>query len=347
MTSYFNDNNGLFLRNPEGGVESVDLMRDAGWDFIALNIGDFPPAQWEQKVIPKAQQAGMAYLPWCYVWNINDLAVLLAVADRWSAGVHIQNHEKQLDDGTVPADQIAEMTGDRDMAISTEAWLYNSVDWSWLTKYPVMLQFFPFENGIWDFYGCEKHARDLGFSCVLFTLGTYDVANGPHSGGKEQPEPGDYETAFRQPLTLYTADDLTYNYPAAYEIWMPSLNQYREPCSIPVLPPLTPEQCPYTGPYYMAGTKYKRVRGKTVKALKIAMDRMGIKAFPKPTTYYGVELGRAMGKWKVSVDLPANPNYGIPSWNALRGSVTEDGEYAFNQEALQLIREDYEAMQNG
>lgn len=345
MDSYFNSKNGLFLRNPEGGVESVDLMKNAGWDFIACNIGDFRAEQWEVKVIPKARAAGVDYIPWLYVWNMQDLAYLLVIADKWSGGVHIQNHEKQLDDGTVPVQIVAEMTGDRDMAISTEAWLYNSVDWSWLNKWTVMLQFFPFENGIWDFYGCEKHARDKGFSCVLFTLGAYDVAGGPHSGGKAQPEPGDYEAAFKQPLTIYTADDLTYNYPAAYEIWMPDSN--RVPCSIPILPPLTPDQCPYTGPYYMAGQKYKRIRGKTVKALKIAMTRLGIKNFTNPTTYYGVELGKAMSKWKVSVDLAANPNYGIPSWEALRGSVTENGEYAFNQEALQLIAEDYEAMQNG
>lgn len=340
MDSFFTMKSGLFLRDPEGGVESVELMKNAGWDFIACNVQkEYPPEAWEEKVIPRAQACGMAYIPWQYIWKLEDLYHLLTIADRWSNGVCIVNIEKQIDDGTYNAQQCANIIQDRDVGISTEAWLYGGVDWKPLTKYPVMLQFFPFENGIWDFYGCEKHARDLGFNCVVFTFASYNVAGGPHSGGKEQPEPGDYEGSYRHPLTVYTADDLTYNYPAAYEIWKPT--SLRVPCSIPVLPPLTEEQCPYTGPYYMAGGKYKRFRGKTVKALKIAMTRLGIKTFNDPTTYYGVELGKAMGKYKISVDIPSNPHYGIPTWNALRGSVTEKGEYAFNQEALQLIKEDY------
>jgi hypothetical protein len=343
MDSFFTSRNGLFLRDPEGGVESVELMKAAGWDFIACNVEDnFPPEAWEEKVIPRAQACDMAYIPWQYIWTIADLEHLISVADKWSAGICIVNAEKQLDEGVFSSQQVADMCGDRDVAISTEPWLYSAVNWKPLNKYMMMLQFFPFENGIWDSYGCEKHARDLGFNCVTFTIGSYDVAGGRFSGGKEQPEPGDYEGVFKYPLTVYTADDLTYNYPAAYAIWMP--NQFRVPCSIPILDPLTEAQCPYTGPYYQAGGKYKRVRGKTVKALKIAMHRLGVKQFRNPTTFYGAELGKAMRKWKYSVDISPNSNYGIASWIGLRGAVTEDGEHAFNQEALQLIKEDYEAM---
>jgi hypothetical protein len=345
MISYFTEHNGLLLRDPDGGVESVELMKLAGWDFIACNVEDrYPLEKWEEKVIPHAEAVGMDYMPWQYIGNIGNVDHLISVADKWSTGICIVNPEKQLDQGIFTSQQIADRCGDRDVAIVTEPWLYNSVDWKPLNKYPMMLEFFPFENGIWDFYGCEKHARDLGFNCVLFQLGAYSVDGGPHSGGKEQPEPGDYEAAFKQPITVYTADDLTYDYPKAYAAWMPTIS--REPCGIPRLDPLTPAQCPYTGPYYMAGQKYKRIRGKTVKALKIALTRLEIKTFSNPTTYYGVELGKAMGKYKISVDLAANPNYGIPTWQALRGSVTSEGEHAFNQECLQLIREDYEEMQS-
>jgi hypothetical protein len=349
MNSYFNTKNGLFLRDPDGGVESVDLMKNAGWDFIACNVEPaFPPEKWEEKVIPKAESVGMAYMPWQYIWNYGDLDHLLSVADDWSNGVCIVNTEKELDTGVITPKGCADKIGDRDVAISTIVWLYNGVDWRPFAKYPVMLQHFPFETGVWDWQGCEKHARDMGIKCVLFTVGSYDVAGGPHSGGKAQPEPGDYEAAFAKPITIYTADDLTgsefpVNYPEAYRTWMPTAS--RTPC--PTLPPLNAAQCPYTGPYYMAGQKYKRIRGKTVKALKIAMTRLGIRNFTNPTTYYGVELGKAMEKWKVTAGLAANPNYGIPSWDALRSATTKNGEYAFDQEALQLIREDFEAMQNG
>jgi hypothetical protein len=343
MDSFFTTKSGLFLRDPDGGVESIELMKDAGWQFIACNVEDnFPPEKWEQKVIPRAQACGMPYIPWQYIWTFSDLTHLISVADKWSDGVCIVNAEKQLDQGVFTTQQIATVCGNRDIGISTEPWLYSAVDWKPVNKYVMMLQFFPFENGTWDAYGCEKHARDLGFDCVVFTIGSYDVAGGPFSGGKAQPEPGDYEGYFRQPLTVYTADDLTYDYPAAYENWMP--DQIRVPCTSPLLDPLTEEQCPYTGPYYMAGGKYKRIRGKTAKALKIAMTRLGVKTFRNPTTYYGVELGKAMGKWKITVDIAPNPNYGVASWNALRGAITEDGEYGFNQEALQLIQEDYEEM---
>jgi hypothetical protein len=338
VTSYFNTNNGLFLRDPDGGVESIDLMKNAGWDFIACNVEDkFPPEMWEAKVIPKAKAAGMKYMPWQYIWKLSDLDHLLAVADKWSQGTCIVNIEKEIDTGVYTAQQCADKIRNRDVAISTIVWLYNNVDWKPFAVYPVMLQHFPFETGVWDYVGCEKHARDCGFGCVLFTLGSYDVAGGPHSGGKVQPEPGDYEAAFRKPITVYTADDLTYNYPASYEIWMPE--SVRVPCT--VHDPLTPEECPYTGPYYMAGQKYKRIRGQTVIALKIAMTRLGIKTFNNPTNYYGTVLGAAMGKWKASIGLPVNPNYGIASWNALRAATTPTGADAFNQECLDLIMEDY------
>ena len=232
MKSIFTEKSGLFLRDPHGGVESIELMKNAGWQWIACNVEDnFPPGMWEEKVIPRAQQCGMPYMPWQYIWTLNDLTNLLTVADYWSNGVCIVNIEKQLDQGVFTTQEVADKCGDRDILISTEPWLYGGVDWGPLTKYVMGLQFFPFENGTWDAFGCEKHARDLGFDCVTFTFGSYDVAGGPHSGGKERPEPGDYEGVYRHPLQIYTADDLTYDYPKAYEIWMP--DKFGVPCTKP------------------------------------------------------------------------------------------------------------------
>lgn len=336
MDSIFNRENVMFLRDPEGGVEDVQLMKNAGFNVIAVNVQkEIPLSEWDL-VRVRAVNAGATLIPWCYIWTLNDLDRLLAIADDWSKGVCIVNIEKEIDLGVYSSQAVADKVAARDVAYSSICWLYNAVNWRPMTNKPMMLQIFPYEipeAEKWE--DCVKHAHDMGFSCVSMTFGTYDVA------GVGQPMPEDYNLL--TPYQLYTADDLTVFYPN-YNMWSPK-GSYK--CCEVLLPPLTNSQFPYTGPYYQAGGKYKRIRGKTVIALKIAMERMAFGRFPTKTTYYGVEIGKAMGRFQQSVGIVPTGNYGKMSWEALKTAIAPDGNYAMTPEALRLVKEDFALMQGG
>jgi peptidoglycan hydrolase-like protein with peptidoglycan-binding domain len=255
---------------------------------------------------------------------------LVSIADDWAApnSACIPNPEKQLDLGVFTTQQMADRLGTRDAAFSTEAWLFDNVDWSPIIKWSMMLQIFPLEvPASADWNGCKIHAHKKGFSCVTFTFGSYDV-NGV------QPQPSDYP--LKTPYQIYTADDLTYCYPH-YEWWGPTGTF--QPC-LTVKPPISEEDCPYTGPYYPIGSKYKPTRGKTVKALKIAMNRLGCGRFLNPSIYFGAQLKSALFRFQIASGISPTGNYGRKTWVALRAATTANGEYAFNDECLTLIQED-------
>jgi hypothetical protein len=329
--SIFTQHNMLFLRDPVGGVEDVQAMKDGGFGIVACNVQkEISPDRWSL-VRERADSAGVIVVPWCYIWNLSDLDRLISVSDSWAVDAEMEpalvpNPEKQLDLGVFSCEQMNQMVGNRDAACATEAWLYNDVDWKSISHWPMMLEIFPYENPTaWKWYDCKKHARDLGFSCVMFTFGAYDVQG-------KQPQPNEFPLL--TPYQIYTADDLTYCYPH-YEWWGPrgTLN----PCG---LPPLTEAECPYTGPYYPTSVKYRPHQGKTVKALKIAMHRLKFGYFPNPSEIYGDYLKNAMYKFQVATAIPSpTGNYGKRSWEKLL-VMAVDGEYAFTAEALQLIQED-------
>ena len=328
MDSIFTKHDALFMRDPAGGVEDVQAMKNGGFGAIFLNVQkEINSAQWDL-VRQRAALAQVEVFPWCYIWNLYDLDRLIAIADQWGTKP-VVNVEKQLDEGVFTTQQIADKLGNRDAAFSTECWLYGNVDWSPISQWPVMLQIFPLEvpsAAHWE--DCKIHAHDCGFECVMYTFGTYDV-NGV------QPQPSDYPLL--SPYQLYTADDLTYIYPDYFE-WGPMGEL--DPC-MKQKKPISEFACPYTGPYYHIGSKFKPTRGKTVKALKIAMERLKMGKFPNPSMYFGSQLATALRKFQIKSNIsPVTGHYGRRTWSALRAATLPDGSYALTVECLKLILED-------
>jgi len=328
MDTIFTQHNLLFARDPAGGVEDVQLMKDSGFGIYACNVQkEIAPDRWNL-VRQRAAACGMIIVPWCFIWNLTDMERLVSIADQWNT-LPLVNIEKPLDLGVFTTQQLANILENRNAAFSMEAWLFDAVDWSPISKHMMMLQIFPLEVPVsanWE--ACKAHAHTKGFSCVTYTFGTYDVNN-------VFPKPEDYP--LKTPYQLYTVDDMTHWYPN-YGVWGPT--GIWTPCVTPIKPPLSVEKFPFTGPYYPVGSKFKPNRGLTVKALKIALDRMGFGTFNNPTTYFGATLKKRLIEWKISVDLEPNPNYGKQTWNTLRAAVAEDGDYAFNDQCLALVRLD-------
>jgi hypothetical protein len=207
------DSTFLMLRHPNGGVEDLRAMKEAGYAGVFCNIGDHPPEAWEYIVRPRARALGMYCGPWLHTrqgdgrFAPGKLEALIACADRWGSPL-IVNSEKEIDgSGDACTGMIAEEVGDRDAAISMEAWLFNppSVDWSPVSHLPMLLQIFPQESPpARDPEACKLHAHDCGVECVYFTYGSY--------GGVR---PSLYSLI--SPFSIYTADDLGGDYAA----WRP------------------------------------------------------------------------------------------------------------------------------
>jgi len=331
--SIFTKHNLLFLRDPAGGVEDVQLMKDAGFGIIALNVQkEINPARWDL-VRGRAASAEMIVVPWCYIWTMEDVQRCISVSDQWGT-YPLLNPEKQLDERVFTCEEMEIALGNRDAAFSSICWLYNDIDFSPIARWPMMLQIFPLEvPAAKDVEGCRKHAYDKGLKCVLNTYGTYDVND-------VFPTPGMYD--LKTPYQLYTADDMTHWYPN-YKIWSPT--GVYDPC-VSEVEPLPISVFPYTGPYYpltpYPGQK-KRLpdRGKTVKALKLILDDLGfMNAGSMVNNVYGSVLRNAMTSWQQRADIvPATGNYGARTWESLR-TAQVDGEYVVKGEALRLIQED-------
>jgi hypothetical protein len=106
----------------------------------------------------------------------------------------------------------------------------------------------------------------------------------------------------------------------------------------PALPPLAEDEVPYTGPY--SGPGGAKMIGPTAKALKIALERMGVASFPDPDETYSLELEQAMRTWQRTVGVRPTGEYGRASYEALRAAVTPSGEHALDARAIALLRSD-------
>lgn len=191
--------NGLWLRNPRGGVEDVAEMRAAGFTWIALNVGDFALAEWTT-VIERADAVGVGCIPWRRVRTQADVAALARDGTALDARALGVNLEKEADLGTLkPADCAAVLHSlwSREVITITEPWLYNAVDWRALAALgPACLEIFPLEaESARDPKGCVAHAHEMGFRDVFPCYGTYAGAT-----------PAMYD--LRQPHSLYTGDDV-------------------------------------------------------------------------------------------------------------------------------------------
>lgn len=227
MKSIFLDTNHLFLRDPGGGVEDIASMKAAGFGAVFCNIGDFPPGDWST-VRRQAANAGVVCGPWLrtatetHMFSVDKLKYLIATADAWDTPFIVNSESELKGSGQELTRLIANAVGNRDAAISVEAWPFADVEWWLLNKYPVLVQIFPQESGAGTQPEmCRGQWYAYGMECVVYTFGSYHGMD---------PQTFDRLT----PYGVYTADDCNGNFQA----WSPLGT--REPCR-GSMPPLTEE----------------------------------------------------------------------------------------------------------
>lgn len=311
MSSIF-DKPGFYLRHPAGGVEDVAAMKAAGFEWVALNIGDHNEDEWAL-IVQRAQAAGVAALPWRQCFNDEQVISLCQAAKaRYNSKV-IVNAEKPLDLGQVSIETIRDSTAGMDACISTEPWLFDSIAWSRINHHIIELQLFPQENNVSkDPRNCRAHAFSIGALKVKFQYGIHELL--PESF---PPRKSVY--------SVYTADDAGQNYAR----WSPQA--------------IVPLIIPYTGPLY--GPGYPPAgpsKGKTVKALKIAMHHAGFGTFSNPDSIYNRNLMAAMQHFQRQSGLQATGNYGKGSYEAIKTLLSSEigGDYALTATAQSLIKGD-------
>lgn len=189
---------GLYLRAPEGGVEDVQRMKDAGFDYICVNTHDFSIDAWGV-VVARAGAVGMSCGAWKFVRSDEDVNALKDEAKKLG-GPMIVNAEKPLDHGEVSIGAITDACREMDAAISTEPQLFASVDWSRVADIPIQIQVFPQENSLSrDPRGCRANAFAMGPRFVHFMLGMHALASEsfPH---RRQPYTGLHRRRLRERL---------------------------------------------------------------------------------------------------------------------------------------------------
>jgi len=213
----------MILRNPDGSDGNVAAMRDAGFGAVYCNIRDYPPEAW-QTIRDRARQAGVECGPWGRTatgetWDEMMLQRLCSTADAWQSSL-IVDSEKELDGhGDALTRHIRDVCGDRDWALSMEAWPYDAVDWTPLADVPVLPQIFPAESeASKNPDHCLDQWRLRGIRCVVFTFGAYAGMT---------PELYD----LLSPYGVYTADDCAGRYAA----WKP--HGSHNPCAAAPAPP--------------------------------------------------------------------------------------------------------------
>lgn len=171
--------NGALLRNPRGGVEDVEEMRDALGPncWLALNVGDGQHWSDWQVVIDRARAANVEVLPWARCRTLVECHELLETADMFASKC-LLNIEDEFKD-VLPPSRVAALLPDYtlqskalDVGISTVGWLYGTdgggqadVDYSSLTNYPFLLQVFwedmKFDPALMEQKqaDCVRHAR--------------------------------------------------------------------------------------------------------------------------------------------------------------------------------------------
>lgn len=126
-------------------------MAANGMTWIAPNVGDYPASRWST-IRARAAASGVDVIPWARCYTPEKLKYLVDTATSWGSTRLIPNLEKWFD-GTVwrepdlPPPLVADYLDsywDGEVGISTEAHLYNAVDWSPFTSrgYVAMLQMF-------------------------------------------------------------------------------------------------------------------------------------------------------------------------------------------------------------
>jgi hypothetical protein len=306
------DKPGLYLRAPDGGVEGLVEMRDAGFQSVAVNVADYQINAWDE-VLNRAERAGVTVLPWGRTRNDAAVARLCAIARAMDAKAVLVNAETELFDGTLDLKVIANETQGLDACLSTLAWS-GDVLWHPVARLRLHLQMFPQETDT------AKHPRDCrvkafanGAKRVNFMLGIHDITP------KElPPRQGGY--------WVYTGDDTGNNYAP----WSP-----QRPPSLAI---------PFQGPLYPVGHKLY-VKGKrpwTIRALKVACHRSGFGDFyqetPDPT--YGPRLKEAIANLQRTLGVRATGLYGSGTHVLLMTLLAAQPEsgYALDERAQAWMR---------
>ena len=202
---YLTSHRGALLNHPEGAAWGFAEMREAGFDWVALNVGDHEPGRWDD-VRARADAAGLEVVPWARLGHphlgetredcLRKLELLLDTAKAWETTRPIVNVETEIKPahlgGVITPEEVArelERAGMDEAGISTEAWLYD-INWVPLNRYAMLLQILPRDNR-WApaevrerQAACEKRARDYGFAHVGTSVQTYEMDDGSHP----QPE---------------------------------------------------------------------------------------------------------------------------------------------------------------
>lgn len=298
---------GLWARNPGGEVQNAMAMRAAGFEWLAINVHDFTPTQW-QKEIQSARAAGMTVLPW---GRINALSKKMDLSLEESAawlsdlarndfdGKVIYNAEKELDGNDSLRKKIEVESKGLDAALSPEPRLYDSLAHTELVKrLAIQLQIFPQENNTSkDPRWCKAWAHEIDAVRVHFMIGMHHLT------------PAAFPP-LRTPYSIYTANDCGGN----FSPWRPA-----NPAPLNV--PFKWALYPVGHPKYAATPKLPW----TVRALKVAMHRMGFGNFYQdvPDPSYGPLLQKALKLFQLSVGIkPAYGWYGRGTSVALATALT-------------------------
>jgi hypothetical protein len=198
--SIFLDTNHLFLRDPQGGPGNIANMKAAGFGAIFCNIGDFLLSDWDH-IRERARIAGVVCGPWLRTTTVSNtfsmdkFNYLISTADQWGSPFIVNSEVELKGSGVQLTSMIAERVGDRDVAISMEAWPFWDVDWKPVGHIPMLPQIFPVESEAAKRPDdCKEQWHKFGVKCVVFTFGSYRTQ-----------KPTDYKLL--SPYGVYTADD--------------------------------------------------------------------------------------------------------------------------------------------
>jgi hypothetical protein len=336
----------LFLNNPRGGVEDIQYLRDqCPWiKGVYCNVRDYAPAEWEKVILPRARQYGLYCGPWGRTTGPNNtfavsvLDLIIDTADRWGSPVLI-NSEKELDgSGDTLTKLIAAKVGGRSAALSTEPWLFDSVDYRPISHLPVLLQIFPLEAfTATKPYDCRDHAWKRGVKQVYFTFGTSEQIG--------------YKPAMfnlQAPYSLFTGDPPMSSY--TLQRWAPTSVGFQSTAPIqeaPTLPQLSIKQVPYTGLYCIEGkgSKDAKHKGPTAEALARALSRLGYLPWGDFDQPFGQVKQKALAEWQADIGMIPSGMYGTESWENMRSAIVPKGrehagEYALDRYARKLIQDE-------
>jgi hypothetical protein len=311
---------GTYARSPQGGVENIQDLLDAGFRWYAFNVGDHTVAEWAT-VIARCRSLGMAVLPWDYVRSDAEVKALCDLAKREFDGMVIVNAEKPLDaaqpgGAKVTLECIANECEGMDAALSVEPWPFASVDWTQVAKIPIQIQLFPQENETSrDPRACRAAYYDAGVERAEFMLGMHEL--NPYAFPPRQ-----------YAYSVYTVDDMG----SDYFPWGPQS-----------FPPLSASHFPKVAPGYGPSSPSGKPQSKKSlawRALKRALHHAGFGSFPDPDSAYNSKLAAAMRNLQRVVGLTPSGDYGSASYEAMRSlqKTRPLGGYAMDSQACEWTR---------